>query len=73
MNLLRQVCLGNNLLMHISENTDFHLQKSQQLLSTVTIWNTLLLEKKYLRYISRKAKIIFYRNTATFPRDLQNW
>ena len=29
--LLRQFCLGNNLLTHITENTDFPQQKPQQL------------------------------------------
>ena len=33
MMLLRQFCLGNNLPTHIRENTDFPLQKPQQLLS----------------------------------------
>ena len=32
-NVVKTICLGNNFPMHIRENTDFHRQKPQQLLS----------------------------------------
>ena len=33
MNVVKKICLSNNFLTHITENTDFHQQKPQQLLS----------------------------------------
>ena len=65
--LWKQFCSGYNLPTHIRENTDFSLQKPQQLLSAEANFEGCLMVKDYMTLI-----LLYCIKRWSFLRD-ENW